>query len=77
MYPQRKKSSEVKSEERGVQVIGPQRPVHLLPKVSSKYLQMTLVQCAGVPSCWNHISQRASKAGNWIFSIALIFQAAL
>jgi hypothetical protein len=53
--------SGVKSGERGGQVIGPPRPIHLLPNVSSKYSQATLVQCAGAPTCWNHISRRTSK----------------
>jgi hypothetical protein len=54
MYTQRKKSNGVKSGERGGQVIGPPRSIHLLPKVSSKYSRTTLVQCTGAPSCWTH-----------------------
>jgi hypothetical protein len=51
-------SNGVKSGERGGQVIEPPRPIRLLPEISSKYLETTLVQCAGAPSCWNHISRR-------------------
>jgi hypothetical protein len=61
MYPQRKKSNGVKSGKSGGQLIEPPCPIHLLPKVSSKYSRMTLVKCAWVPSCWNYISQQTSK----------------
>jgi hypothetical protein len=48
IYPQRKKFNGIKSGERGGQVIGPACPMHLLPKVSPKYSQRTLVKCQGL-----------------------------
>jgi hypothetical protein len=55
-------TSGVKSGERGGQVTGPPRPIHLLPKVSSKHSLTTLVQCAGAPSYSTHISRGLAKA---------------
>jgi hypothetical protein len=60
MYPRERNQMESSQGERGGQVIGPPRPIHLFAKVPSKYSRTSLVQCAGAPSCWNQISRRTS-----------------
>ncbi|GBM56741.1 hypothetical protein AVEN_6094-1 [Araneus ventricosus] len=56
MCSQNKKSSGLRSGERGGQVTGPTRPIHRAGYVAFKKCQSVLEKCAGAPSCIHHMS---------------------
>ncbi|GBN76122.1 hypothetical protein AVEN_188860-1 [Araneus ventricosus] len=55
MCPQKKKSSGLRSGERGGQATGPPRPIYRTRYVF-KECRAVLEKCAGAPSCINHMS---------------------
>ncbi|GFX65893.1 hypothetical protein TNCV_13141 [Trichonephila clavipes] len=55
IWPQRKKSRQKKSGECTCQFTEPPRPIHRPGYAVSNVLRTSVLKCAGVSSCWNHI----------------------